>query len=43
MYSWGLAMTEDDETRFEIIKEMVTKFPELRERVRTWLQTPNAN
>ncbi len=34
-------MSEDDETRFEIIKEIITDFPELHERVLTWLQRPN--
>lgn len=38
MYLLGLPLTKDDETRFQIIKEMITEFPELREKVLKWLQ-----
>jgi hypothetical protein len=31
-------LTEADETRFKIIKEMIMEFPELREKVLKWLQ-----
>jgi predicted patatin/cPLA2 family phospholipase len=31
-------MSETDETRFEIIKEILTEFPTLREKVLKWLQ-----
>ena len=31
-------MSETDETRFEIIKAILTEFPALREKVLKWLQ-----
>ena len=31
-------MSETDETRFQIIKEILTAFPALREKVLKWLQ-----
>ncbi len=31
-------MSENDETRFKVIKEILTEFPVLREKVLKWLQ-----